>query len=319
MKIKNFFAVLTLTWVCCSCGKDPSNKNPSQQPDPKVYISGYTNLDRGVYWNGGKVTELGQAFNTTDIALSGSDIYVSGNIGFALPGGGGANAAVYWKNGQMTRLGNDPSYANAITIAGSDIYICGYATVNNEYVAVYWKNGILQSLGDLPQSSANAILVNGSDIYIAGTSGTLAVYWKNGTLHPLEPGVATAMTINGTDLYIAGTTPIGAVYWKNDLRYPLYDPADTNVFMTSGTGIAVSGQNVYVIGYINQINAVLWKNGQRKLLNNPLVAMNISGNKNKIILKDTSVYISLNTADYWKDGQIIHAGDGYASSIAIRP
>lgn len=322
MNLKTLSAFFLIVVIFISCGKNPPSDDSTTKPDPNVYISGYANLDRAVYWNNGKQIDLGRAFNTTDIALSGADTYVVGNIGFALSGGGGANAAVYWKNGQMTRLGNDPSYVNSIAISGSDIYICGYATINNEYVAAYWKNGVIQPLGNIPYSSANSITVNGSDVYVAGTAGTygsLAVYWKNGTLYPLEQGAASGIAINGSDTYISGTTSAGAIYWKNGIKSILYNPADTTVIRTSTTGIAVSGQDLYVIGYINKINAVYWKNGTLTHLNNPLVAMNISDNKNKIILKDTSIYISLNSADYWKDGHIIHAGNGYGSAIAIKP
>ena len=322
MNPKTLSAVFLIIVIFLSCKKTPSSVDTTTKPDPNVYISGYANLDRAVYWNNGKQVDLGQAFNATDIALSGADIYVVGNIGFALPGGGGANAAVYWKNGQMTRLGNDPSYANSIAISGSDIYICGYATINNEYVAAYWKNDFIQSLGNIPYSSANSITVNGADVYIAGTAGTygsLAVYWKNGTLYPLEQGAASAIAINESDTYISGTASAGAVYWKNGIKSILYNPVETTVIRTSTTGIVVSGQDVYVIGYINQISAVYWKNGILTHLNNPFVAMNISGNKNRIVLKDTGVYISLNSASYWKDGHIIPVGNGYGSAIAIKP
>jgi hypothetical protein len=319
VNLKTLSAILFVLSI--GCGKNPPPGDTTTKPDPNVYLSGYANLDGAAYWNNGKQVDLGRAFNTTDIAIAGADIYVVGNIGFALPAGGGANAAVYWKNGQMTRLGNDPSYANSIAISGSDIYICGYAMINNEYVAAYWKNGEIQSLGNIPYSGANSIAVTGTDVYVAGTAGTngtLAVYWKNGTLYPLEQGAASAIAINGPDTYISGTTSAGAVYWKNGIKSTLYNPADTTVIRTSATGIAVSGDNVYVIGYINKIHAVYWNNGILTRLNNPFTAMNISDNKNKIILKDTSIYISLNTADYWKDGQLIHAGNGYGSSIAIK-
>jgi hypothetical protein len=320
MNFKNLSGLFLLASVFISCTKKHSD-DITTKFDPNVYISGYANLSQAVYWNNGKQIDLGHAFNTTDIALSGSDIYVLGNIGFALPGGGGANAAVYWKNGKMIKLGNDPSYANSMAISGTDIYICGYATINDQYVAAYWKNGVIQSLGNIPYSSANSIKVDGADIYIVGTAGsygTTAVYWKNGVLIPLEQGVASGMDISGSDIYISGTTSAGAVYWKNGVKSILYNPADTIVIRTSTTGIVVSGQDVHVIGYINRINAVYWKNGILTQLNNPFVAMNSSENKNKILLKDTSVYISLNTAHYWKDGNIIYVGNGYGSSIAVK-
>ena len=122
-----FFFILTS--ICLTnCNKSPS---PAIKTGPNVYVCGYANLASAVYWKDGTEVVLGNAFNATDISLSGSDIYVAGNIGFSLPSGGGANAAVYWKNGTMVRLGNDPPYANSIAVSGSDIYVCGYATINN--------------------------------------------------------------------------------------------------------------------------------------------------------------------------------------------
>lgn len=304
-----------------ACDKDSTDDDTTQSPDAGLYMSGYAYLGRAVYWNNGREVDLGAAFNTTDIAVSGSDVYVLGNIGFALPAGGTANAAVYWKNGEMVRLGSDPSYANALTVSGKDVYVCGYAMINNLYVAAYWKNGEVHALSDLPHSGANAMLVEGPDVYIAGMAGSngdLAVYWKNGTMVSLGQGVASGLAMHGADLYVSGTTSAGAVYWKDGVQQILYVPEDTITTRTSTSGIAVSGSDVYVIGYINGIQAALWKNGAMSLLNNPSVAMNLSGNKNRIIIQDTSVYISFNTAEYWKNGRVIHAGNGYASSIALK-
>jgi len=72
-------------------------------------------------------------------------------------------------------------------------------------------------------------------------------------------------------------------------------------------------------GILNEDFAVYWKNGIRTSLNNPATYENISNNKNRIVVQDTSVYISFNTADYWYNGKIVHVGNGYASSIAIKP
>jgi hypothetical protein len=312
--LKIIFYLVLIFFTSC-------NKNPTTITKD-VYVAGYANLNNAVYWKNDAQVILGNAFNSTDIAVSGYDTYVAGNIGFSIPNVGSANAAVYWKNGTMVRLGNDPSYANSIKVSGSDIYVCGYATINSIYVAAYWKNGQIQSLGNIPHSSANDITVIGSDVYVAGTAGqngSLAVYWKNGVQVPLNSGTANAIAVVGSDVYVAGTTS-GAVYWKNGQRVNLNDNSiDTNVVFTSATGIAVSGSDVHVIGYVNGVFAVYWKNGTRISLNNPATYQNISSNKNAIIVQDTDVYISLNSADYWYNGKLVHVGNGYASSIAIKP
>jgi len=319
----NLIAILAITiFSLIACKK----KSEIIKTGPDVYVSGYANLVDAVYWKNGTMVTLGRTFNTTDIAVSGSDVYVAGNIGFALPGGGGANAAVYWKNGNMVRLGNDPSYINSITISGSDVYACGQAMVNNAYVAAYWKNGIIQPLSNLSNSTANAIRVLNNDVYVAGNAGqygSVAVYWKNGTEIPLENGFATSIAVIGSDVYVAGSAGQnypGAVYWKNGTKVNLNDASvDTIVERTSSTGIAISGTDVYVSGYVNNYSAVYWKNGIRTNLNNPANYVNISNNKNTIVVNGDDVYISFNSADYWHNGKIIHLGNGYASSIAIIP
>ena len=318
--MKYFLPVFLLVIGCVfiSC-----NKNESPGPTgPVVYMCGYSGLINAVLWQDKKETILGQAFNTTDISLSGDDVYVCGNLGFALPAGGSANAAVYWKNGILKKLGNNPSYANAICTRGNDVFVCGSAMVNNEYVAVYWKNDSLHTLGNIPYSTATDIFVENSDVYVSGTAGpngTLAAYWKNGTLNILEPGYANAVIIDNGNLYVAGGTGSGAAYWKNGLKTNLNDSSvDTVVTTTSATGIAVSGPDVHVIGYINKINAVYWKNGVRIFLNNPAAFMNISENKNAIVVHNSDVYISFNTASYWKNGEIIQMANGYASSLAVK-
>ena len=321
MKFKIIISLVFSSFFFINCSKEPGTVKKGTD----VYVCGYANLTDAVYWKNGVMTTLGMAFNTTDMDVAGSDVYVAGNIGYALPAGG-ANAAVYWKNGSMVRLGNDPSYVNAITVSGSDVYACGQAWVNNEYVAVYWKNGSIRPLSTIAGSSANAIRVSNNDVYVAGNAGpnnAMAVYWKNATQIALEAGYANAIAVVGSDVYVAGGAGQnypGAVYWKNGLKVNLNDPTvDTVVERTSATSIAVAGTDVYVSGYLNNIFAVYWKNGTRSSLNNPATYMNISNNKNSIVVNDTDVYISFNTADYWHNGKIIHAGNGYASSIVIRP
>lgn len=319
MRVYLLSAVVFFFFCFTNCNK---NTGAVAKTGPGVYVCGYTNLTSAVYWKDGTEVVLGNAYNTTDIALYGDDVYVAGNIGFPLAGGGSANAAVYWKNGVLIKLGNNPSYANSIAVSGNDVYVCGYATIDDKYVAAYWKNGQIQSLGNTPYSAANAIAVVAQNVYVAGNAGengALAVYWKNGVQIPLENGKANAIAVNGSDVYVAGTTS-GAVYWKNGQRVNLNDnTVDTNVTFTSATGIAVAGTDVHVIGYINNYFAVYWKNGVRLSLNNPGTYVNISNNKNRVVIQDASVYISFNTADYWCNGKIIHAGNGYASSIAVKP
>ncbi|MFL5788351.1 MAG: hypothetical protein ACJ748_09885 [Flavisolibacter sp.] len=323
--------VILFTTSVISCKKD--GQTGSVTPKPNIYLTGYgsygNNLVGAVYWKNGVLIPLNGGQNATGIAFSRSDIYIAGNAGYAYPQGGYGNEAVFWKNGIMQKLGNPPSYANAIAVSGTDIYIAGMAMVNNQYEAVYWKNGVIYPLGDA-YSTANAITISGQDVYIAGTTGnngTIATYWKNGIPVLLETSVeskANALLVSGNDVYVAGNyrntvTTTDAVYWKNGIRTSLYPGnSDTLVTSTSATGIALSGNDVHITGYINSIDCVYWKNGSMTRLNNPAAYMNTSSNVNAIVVSDQNVYISFNSADYWINGNTLHVGDGYATSIAVQ-
>jgi hypothetical protein len=306
---------------------------------PNIYVTGYGSygdnnptITGAVYWKNGTLVPLPGAQNATGITFSDTDVYISGNAGYALPNdGGSANEAVYWKNGTMVKLGSAPSLANAIAVSGTDVYVAGYASINDVYVAAYWKNGVLQPLaGNIAHSGANAIAISGTDVYvagIAGDNGSIATYWKNGVEIPLETSTASsanALVISGSDVYIAGSYTNAsykkaAVYWKNGTRVSLNDASvDPDVTDTYASGIAVSGADVHVIGYIKMISGVYWKNGVQIPLGNPAQYENVTNNMNSILLSGTDVYISFNTAEYWKNGTLVPVGSGYATSMGIQ-
>jgi uncharacterized membrane protein len=161
------------------------------------------------------------------IYTSGSDVYVTGYADgtFAFP------AAVYWKNGVITQLGDGSKYqsmAYSIKANGPDVYVAGYTeyifSTGNTIQATYWKNGVPTMLTERSVGSyAFDLLVNNSDVYVAGyvLSGINApAYWKNGVQTVLDlsnvgkyAGPMTAsMAMNGDDLYIVAGYP---AYWKN--------------------------------------------------------------------------------------------------------
>ena len=335
---KKIIFALVFTLILAGCKKDNTGSNTPIHSGPDVYLTGYgaynLNLQGSLYWKNGQLIPLPGGQFATGIGFKDTNVYVCGNAAYAMPpslGGGDATEAVYWKNGVMTKLGNAPSYASAISISGTDIYIAGNAEVNNNYVAVYWKNGNLISLGDIPHSTATSLAISGTDVYVAGVAGSngqFATYWKNGSLVYLEDSLASranGIVLSGNDIYVAGyvinnLSSDEAVYWKNGGRVSLNPPSvDPEVVFTYASAIAVSGTDLYITGYMNNYYALYWKNGVQISLNNPATYENMTNNVNGIVVRGSDVYISFNSSDYWKNNSIFHVGNGYATSIAVRP
>ncbi len=91
-----------------------------------------------------------------EVFVNGEDVYVVGEI---------ENDPIWWKNRvKETSLGKLPdgyskSFANGITMDGSDIYICGNQTTNSVGNGLYWKNGTPIKLEGTTSTQANDIKV----------------------------------------------------------------------------------------------------------------------------------------------------------------
>jgi hypothetical protein len=83
----------------------------------------------------------GSGFRTS-ILLNGSDIYVAGTWEDSVEN----LRAAYWMDRVLYKLSNYPgtiySTATGVVVAGSDVYVVGFAQVNSGQWAVYWKNGV---------------------------------------------------------------------------------------------------------------------------------------------------------------------------------
>jgi hypothetical protein len=250
-----------------------------------IFVGGMLN-SVPVYWKNGQSNSLGlSAASVTGIALSGSDVYLSGagqgnpfidSTGDIMVNG---NTAGYWKNGVFNILENTPrvSAAEGICFSGSDMYVVGHAAGATD-TAAQWKNGVRMNLtsDNGPTNIAYAVAVSGTDIYAVGVHNNLPVYWKNGVMNTLNlsgspdqaGGFATAIAVVGTDVYIAGATnsPASgyqATYWKNGVSTVL--SANTSD-VSNANGIAVAGSDIYVVGIVtsagtNSYGPVYWKNG----------------------------------------------------------
>jgi hypothetical protein len=248
-----------------------------------LFVGGLLNVEP-VYWKNSQSYSLGQGTaSVTGIALSGSDVYLSGagdgnpvidSVGDIVVN---ASTAGYWKNGVFNILENTPrlSAAEGISFSGSDMYVVGHAGGNTD-TAVQWKNGIRTNYTSSNGETivAYAVTVSGMDVYAAGVYNNIPVYWKNGVMNTLNlngspvSGFASAIAVVGTDVYVAGATnPPGsgyqATYWKNALSTDL--SANTSD-ISNANGIAVVGSDIYVVGMVisaggNSYSPVYWKNG----------------------------------------------------------
>lgn len=102
-----------------------------------VYTVGYTAYRQPGYWKNGALVALtysGEVAVIRDIKVSGNNVYVCGDVYNAQ----NQSLAVYWKNGTVVQLSNDPNSRSAgIAVAGDDVYVAGRVSAG----AVYWKNG----------------------------------------------------------------------------------------------------------------------------------------------------------------------------------
>jgi len=230
------------------------------------------------------------------------DVYVAG---YAYYGAAPIPIATYWKNNVANRLVSDTtssSMANAITLAGNDIYTAGTFLGS----AAFWKNGQVTKLTSIG-SEAVAISLNGNDVYVAGdiAIGNLrvAAYWKNGTMIRLVTdsssfSKAYGIACKGQDVYVVGyLTADGitqAVCWKNGQAIILGDGS-----VSSGaTAITIFGSDIYISGTVgnNSTNAVYWKNGVKNTISQTNSrAFGIAINDNNVYLVgDNSIFSGAN-------------------------
>jgi hypothetical protein len=131
-----------------------------------VYITCRNSSDNAaLYWKNGQfiyLTMIGGLINhamSTNILISGTDIYVAGTVN-EYPDY--VDKAVYWKNGVINYLPDGYS-AESIAVSGNNVYVTG----NSNNRAAYWINGQLHVLGQY--DAVSGIVVSGTDVYMADT------------------------------------------------------------------------------------------------------------------------------------------------------
>ncbi len=245
-------------------------------------------------------------------------------------GGYHGTSAAYWKNGKLVSLPNGIK-ANAIFVAGNDVYAAGENLSGGSGRAVYWKNGnIVYLTNGVRYGIAKSIQVSGNDVYVAGYDYNnngfpfpIVKYWKNGTEvnltagTPYNYGLGNSMYVSGSDVYIAGYSAnqsLGsytACYWKNGLHVSL---TDSTTSIAEAKSVFVAGTDVYVGGQVHpglgiggvQI-ATYWKNGQPVYLSTGpawacVFSIYVNGSDVYAAGYEENYVTGGSDAKYWKNG-----------------
>jgi hypothetical protein len=346
MKLKTCLTIGFAFIALASCKKSSVNTNTKTDTTTKhttppasgtdVFVSGNVissqQFSVATIWKNGKAIALADSTDNSyaySITSSDTDVYV----------GGYANGyAAYWKNGKLVTLPGTYSLGVGIAVSGSDVYVVGYSTTDqNVQVATVWKNGVATLLAsDSPESYALDVKVIGSDVYVAGytykAGGLITIcYWKNGVLTNLSAnspsGFVTAfegtvaLGVSGSDVYVTGAVfnnnnQITATYWDNGNAVPLTSSSDPS---SSGVnGITISGSNIYLAGFDGYI-ATYWTGGTAHQLNNgqqQYTATAIAVNSGHVYVAGIAGYSST-SAVYWKDGALVNMAGKNAITTGI--
>jgi LruC domain-containing protein len=139
-------------------------------PDGTVYAAGYDFMAgvgfEACYWDAGGKEGLSTVNSWAyDIAVSGSDVYVSG---YYYPTNSAKKAACYWKNSfagveDLYKDSNFNAEARGITVVDGVVYVSGYIAEGTQ-AACYWKDdGTTTTKGDLYTTAES----NGYAIYVS--------------------------------------------------------------------------------------------------------------------------------------------------------
>ena len=318
-------AVFAISAAFMSCDKNPDdpgengNGNGGEEDISGVYVAGGSN---GIWKNGVRQNLTGntQYASSSSVFVSNNNVYVAGTD---------YGKAILWKNGviQNLTIGSGNSYANSVFASGNNVYVVGL----DNGQAVLWKNGEIQNLTNgVTSSSAYSVFVSNNDVYVAGQikqqtqQPDRAVLWKNGVAQFLsgEGSQALSVYVADEDVYVAGYTLVRmsgvwgyyryVTVWKNGVPQFLAEGGQNT--STKAHSVFVSGNDVYVVGSIDN-SAALWKNG---------VKQNLTGSAAySVFVSSNDVYVAgtdNKQAVLWKNGvkQILIDGDkANANSVFV--
>ncbi|HEV2478369.1 MAG TPA: hypothetical protein VGS79_01845 [Puia sp.] len=321
--------LLLLALFSQGCSKHHSNPGSRSGPG-NVYVTG-RDSSNPILWTNGQPQELDTngGFGT-QVAVSGSDVYVGGvsdeNPYAMWDGPEIMGKFTYWKNGAETTIGGPGVVEGAFGIAvqGNNVYYLASA--------LYENGAVVPLQGQGSKGFISAAQVVGNDVYIAGCdSAGDGVYWKNGVLHVFaatqSPGTFIVVsclyvTPNG-DVYAGGTdAQQGAAIWRNGVETKVLSSGGA-LPLTNVKAIFVSGTDVYSISRVAVFGGsslpAYWKNGVE--VNLP--PGNASyGNANSIFVAGNDVYVAGTTSQgavLWKNGvATLLAAHGEANSVVVQ-
>ena len=222
----------------------------------------------------------------------------------------------YWKNGEWHTLetmhGTEKfkftTSRDIAVAANGNVYITGTQFEGNNYYAGYWLNKKWHNL-PIPafsnQSKTTGISIVDGNVYIGGNYQSNngkklnPCYWINEKRYDLP---VIADNSNSKYIFVSDgnvfTLESNAGYWINDIWHELPKKG-------AYTGIAVSGNNVYIIGIVDK-NCGYWLN--EKWYNLPKTAGSIRSVPRFITISGSDVYItgSYTDTDYTDSGDRDH-------------
>jgi hypothetical protein len=322
---KLFGTILFLTITLLAGCKDPI------EPDnetPNTYIVGWEintqEISIAKLWKNGipqNLTDGTSSARAYSVFVAGSNVYIagyenSGQLNESIFGNYRSSVAKLWKNGVAQNLtdGTTNAVAKAVYVSGNDVYVTG--TVGN--VVTLWTNGVAQNLSDgTYHVETNSIFVLDNNVYIAGTEQiansknyNIATLWSNGVAQSLTNGYpeafASSVYVSGKDEYVVGherifENQIGSVsskpiakLWINGVAENLID----NKTASYANSIYISGDDVYIAGFVFGSGAIIWKNGVMQKLSD-------NASANSVYISDDNVYVAgynKNGAALWING-----------------
>jgi hypothetical protein len=265
---------------------------------------------------------------------SGARVHVAGQDG---------GRATLWPTGSAKRLGDGPSHALSVVVAGGDVYVAGVEGADaGSYRATLWTNGSARRLGDGPSVAYSVSVSPGGDVYVAGIEyegdgeAMCATLWTNGSARRLGDYGSAALSVSasGGDICVAGTAEDpasgpSAVLWRNGgAEWLAGGPSDV---WSEAHSVCAAGGKVYVAGMgiglesdpyggYEVYRATLWEDGVAKRLSEDALALAVFASGGDVHVAGSAVNPPYgSSATIWTNGAPRTLGDdhSYAASVFV--